>query len=245
MNSVALLQELNQAGRLPDHVIFADTGDEMDEAHRVVEATKALCDEWGVDFQTVRREGPGIVEWHKENRVLPLPHRGFRACTEKFKVAPIRKYLRSLGYDNVVMLIGIAKDESHRMKDSNVKWITHQWPLVYDYGLTRKGCEDTIERLWNGPEVVKSGCKGCPFIGPRGFLQMAKDDPDEFHRWRDMEESARDYPENRLFVESTTLAGIWERSQTESTLDQWERPPIECGIGACSPDARDTGGGAE
>jgi hypothetical protein len=217
VNSVALLLRLIEDNNPPDLVVFADTGDESPQTTAAVEHTVALCRGQGIKFQSVRNGD--LVQWFIENKVLPLPHRNIRSCTEKFKVAPIRAWLREQGINKARMLVGFAKDEAHRMKDSNVQWIRNEWPLIYDYGMTRADCQKTIARLWDGPPVPKSGCQGCPFIGERGFLQLARSDRAAFRRWRVLEEQARDYPKNRLYAEGLTLAQIEHRADTETRLD--------------------------
>lgn len=233
VNSVAVLVRALATRDLPDLVIFADTGDEEAHTWAVVRHAEIVCREAGVEFVTVRRKGPGLVLWHLANKVLPLPHRGFRACTQKFKVAPIRKELRRRGVKQATMLLGIATDEAHRQKPSNVKWITHEFPLI-DAGMSRKECHAAIKALWDGPPVKKSGCAGCPFIGPAGFLRLARSpEPKEraaFAAWRQMEEAARDYPKNRLFVGGPALAEIAARAASEATLDEWGAE----GMGLCA-----------
>lgn len=229
VNSVAVLLLALENNDFPDLVVFADTGDEEPHTLAVVAHAEILCRQNGVDFVTVRRDGPGIVEWHEENRVVPLPHRGFRACTGKFKVAPIRQELRRRGATSAVMRIGFATDEAHRVKPSDVQWITHTYPLL-DAGMSRADCEAIIAAHWDGPPVKKSGCAGCPFIGPRGFLRLARTDRPTFQKWRRLEEACRDYPAGRLFVDGPTLAEIEARADTETSLDAFG---VE-GMGLCA-----------
>jgi hypothetical protein len=237
LNSTALLLLWLRDRRPLDLVVFSDTGDEMDESFEVAAHAAEVCRRHGVEFVVVKDRHQLHARFRKD-QALPLPHRGFRSCTANLKVAPINREITRRGWDKdgVVMLVGIAADEAHRMKDGPPAYIEKQWPLVYDYRLGRKGCQEVIDALWDGPAVVKSGCKGCPFIGERGFLELARNDRAAFHRWRRTEEIARDYPKNRLFVGGSTLAQIEHRADTEQRLDAWERPSIECGVGACVPD---------
>lgn len=241
LNSTALLLRWLREERPLDLVIFSDTGDEMDESFEVAVHAAEVCRRHGVEFTVVQNERQ-LHERYRQDRALPLPHRNIRSCTANLKVVPIKYEIRRRGWDKcgVVMLIGIAYDEAHRMKDELPQYAEPWWPLVYDWKMTRKDCQDEIDAHWDGPPVIKSGCKGCPFIGERGFLELARTDRLAFQRWRKTEEMARDYPKNRLFADGSTLAQIEERADTEQTLGAWVRPSIECGVGACLPDARQT-----
>ena len=85
-----------------------------------------------------------------------------RQCTRQFKIAPIRAHIRArYPKRRVNVWLGISVDEYHRMRDSDVSYITHCYPLI-DRRLTRNDCRDVIKRAGlRMPE--KSSCWFCPF----------------------------------------------------------------------------------
>ena len=67
-----------------------------------------------------------------------------RQCTDRWKIRPIRTKLRELlgrrpRTGDIRALIGISLDEWHRMRSSDVKYITNRYPLV-DLRMTRTDC---------------------------------------------------------------------------------------------------------
>ena len=92
-----------------------------------------------------------------------------RGCTSKFKISPIRKYIRERYGKNetFVMYIGIAWEEATRMRTSDVKYMVYSYPF----------CDDKITRLGNYKILKKynfiakkSGCKGCMFTKSYNFV---------------------------------------------------------------------------
>ena len=89
-----------------------------------------------------------------------------RQCTNAWKIQPIRKYLRTIlpprpQAGAVQLLTGISWDEALRMKDSNVAYVQHIYPLV-ETRTKRSGCVTWLED--HGLEVPpKSSCVFCPY----------------------------------------------------------------------------------
>lgn len=90
-----------------------------------------------------------------------------RECTRDYKVRPIRRQIRcllgpKLRPGAVEQWFGISVDEAHRMREPDVRWITHRYPLCFDVPLTRAGCLRWLtERGY--PEPPRSACVGCPY----------------------------------------------------------------------------------
>lgn len=94
-----------------------------------------------------------------------------RQCTESWKIRPMRKWLQAHREGRTVeQWIGISLDEVQRMKDSDVKYIVHRWPLI-EKRMTRAAC---IAWLWrNGlPHVPKSACVFCPYHDTKAWHDM-------------------------------------------------------------------------
>jgi hypothetical protein len=98
-----------------------------------------------------------------------------RQCTGEWKRAPIRRYLQDHRNGAPVELwIGISTDEALRMKDSDVKYITHRWPLV-EKRMSRNDCVTWLKE--NNLEVPpKSSCVFCPYHDSKAWREMWKED---------------------------------------------------------------------
>ena len=94
-----------------------------------------------------------------------------RQCTDDWKRAPIRRWLQAnRKRQPVTMLLGISRDELHRAKDSNVKYITHEWPLL-GLNMTRNDCINYLER--HGLDVPsRSACVFCPLQSKNDWRQV-------------------------------------------------------------------------
>ena len=121
-----------------ERAVFADTGSELRVTLEHIYSVMVLYGkENDIPIYTAKSSRGPLHEWSGE-MMLPMyfADGGFyrRQCTYKWKIAPIRKWLRAEGAKKATVQIGITKEESHRMKDANEKWITHRWPL-YELGM--------------------------------------------------------------------------------------------------------------
>jgi len=124
-----------------------------------------------------------------DKRVVGIPYYiqdgiGRRQCTNEFKLAPIRKFIRQQYApwkkgEYVETWIGISKDESTRMKDSRLKYMVNKWPLI-DMNMDRQACKDWMEKH-GFPIPPKSSCVGCPFHNDELWLEMKRKYPDEWN----------------------------------------------------------------
>lgn len=138
-----------------DEVLFSDTGCEKPETYWYIENyIKPLCSELGLPFITVQSKLGGLYEYCQEIKRIPSPI--YRWCTDKFKVRPLRKYIKK--GDNV--LVGFSADESHRVKEQYGK-LGRQFPLI-EMGITGADCTRIIQD-YGWPVPVKSACYICPY----------------------------------------------------------------------------------
>ncbi len=109
-----------------------------------------------------------------------------RQCTKEYKLEPIRRQVsRILGEHGlkktpgiVEQWIGISRDEMSRMRQSDVRYITNRYPLVFELAFTRRDCVAWLEANdFQVPE--KSACKFCPFRSNAEWRKM-RDEPDEW-----------------------------------------------------------------
>lgn len=154
----------------PDHVVFADTQAEPEAVYAALEEDRAACEAAGVPFHIVT-EG-NLTHTHRSGGLFipayTLNARGEggmlrRQCTQRFKVAPIRRLLRELGAtaENPVELwLGISTDEWIRQKPSDVRYAIHRWPLL-ELEWSRDNCLAYLDSL--GIKATKSACVFCPY----------------------------------------------------------------------------------
>ena len=106
-----------------DEIIFADTGSEMRETYAYLDYFEKKS---GLKITKVRSHLGKIFDYYNDKRCFPLPT--FRDCTKKFKITPIRQYLRKkYPKETFEMNLGIDYSEFHRMRTSDRKYITNYY----------------------------------------------------------------------------------------------------------------------
>lgn len=182
----AALLVLTTQGKLENpatHAVFADTGSELQATYDHVELMFDHALGSGIDFRVVQTDKGPLHEWDGA-QMLPMYFEdgGFyrRQCTNHWKIKPIRKWLREQGAKKAIVQIGISKEESHRIKEANVKWITHRWPL-YELGLNRQDCINIIQQA-GLPVPPKSSCFMCPYRRVSEWHKLRAEAPAEFDK---------------------------------------------------------------
>jgi len=193
VNSSALFFYLLNVGAPLDAVVFADTQEETERTYDAVRRMEEICKQRGIMFATV--SAGSLYDYYEKKRCVMSVQK--RDCTTKFKVAPIRKFLRQKygKKETFTMNIGITYDEATRMKDSNVKYITNSYPFC-DARISRRGNLDILRE--EGFTAVKSGCKGCIYTKKVEWLKMAIENPKEFKRHLHLDMNNRGYPKVTL-----------------------------------------------
>lgn len=224
VNSSALFFFIVEKQLPLDLVIFADTGEELPATYEAVERMKQECDKQQIPFATCRSHHGKLYDYYKAKRAVPSMMK--RDCTGKFKVAPIRKYVRELygKEEKFLMYIGITIEEWHRMRDSNVSYITHSYPFC-DAKITRQG---NIEILKAADfAAAKSGCIGCIYNKKQTWLKMAMQQPDEFARWEALDKGNMRYPQVTLSP-AFKLEDIRKQAKGQLQLTEYEEPEPTC-----------------
>ena len=185
--------------------VFANTGKEKEETLEFINK----CDkEWNlgvvwleakinkekgkgtdykvVDYKTASRKGEPFEEMLKS---YPMPNNFASNCTRELKDSPIKKYVKSLGYKEVITAMGIRYDERHR-KSNTAKQQNIIYPL----------CDDTrvdsnfIRRWWDTQcfdlelKDYEGNCDLCFKKSLRKRLTLIKQNPNIAEWWLDMEE---------------------------------------------------------
>jgi hypothetical protein len=101
----------------------------------------------------------------------------------------------------IELLMGISVDEAHRMKDSEVSYIKHTYPLV-EAGITRQDCVKWM--LENGyEEPPRSACYFCPYHNDREWIRLKEKEPLEFMKAVSFERSLQKAAENTDAMQGT------------------------------------------
>ena len=180
-------------------VIFADTGGEHQTTYDYInEHVVPFCKLHNIQFIRVySKYDKTLYEYCWDKKIVPSIK--FRDCTSKFKIAPIRKFIRAklkvTRSHPCYVYIGISYDESTRMNVSNVKYAISVFPLVDGYKeycppeLTVADCKKIVIDA-GYPEVPKSGCWFCPFMNVTDLL-----DPQYREQIIKLEENNSRFPE--------------------------------------------------
>lgn len=169
------LAAMSALGELPkvDYAIHANTTHESQLTYEFAKKWTPWLEERGVKIITVKPSHSDPVDNGYGTQDPPFytlnqrgeSGQGKRQCTTQWKITPMRKYISStvpLKTPGIVeQWIGISLDEFKRMKDSDVKYIKHIWPLI-DLHMTRNDCMKWLSshKLEIPP---KSACTFCPF----------------------------------------------------------------------------------
>lgn len=126
-----------------------------------------------------------------------------RQCTQRWKVAPMRRWLQAnRGKEQVELWIGFSLDEIVRIKPSNVKYIVNRYPLI-EKRMTRADCIKYLEA--HHIEVpVKSSCVFCPFHDRAAWRELYQTGNGDWHKAVEIDNAARKVrPPFDLFVHSS------------------------------------------
>lgn len=149
---------------------------------------------------------------------------GRRQCTREYKVAPIRRQIRELTSGKVELSLGISLDEAHRMRDSNVKYIRHHYPLIFDKEMRRSDCLKWLND--NGyPDSPRSACIGCPFHSDNEWRHLRDTSPTDWLDAIDFDHALRDGDYVRLKGEAYLHSSLKPLDEVtlkhEDQLDLW------------------------
>lgn len=201
-------------GELPmiDVCIHADTTHEKQATYDYVARWTPWLEERGVKVATVRTHKKLDAVDEYGGCMIPAymtiadkSSQFSRQCTQQWKRAPIRRYLQANRDGRPVeQWLGISLDEFQRMKDSDVKYIKHRWPLI-EKRMTRNDCVLWLER--HGLEVPpKSACVFCPFQSQREWHEIKVNGNGDWQKAVAVDQSVRKArPPHDLYVHQSRI----------------------------------------
>ncbi len=176
-----------------DYAFHADTTFEHEETYAFAKKWTGYLTDRGIKVETVTERTATSLVLNRGNTSTFMPAytkdnetgeggKLNRACTERWKIRPIRKRLNEIlvspevhsgRKDNrIEQWLGISYDEWYRAKNSSVRYITSRHPLI-ELKLTRQDCINKLLE-WFGPAGLppKSSCVQCPFHGPKTWHDL-------------------------------------------------------------------------
>jgi 3'-phosphoadenosine 5'-phosphosulfate sulfotransferase (PAPS reductase)/FAD synthetase len=202
-------------GFLPKNamVIFANTGKED-------EATLKFVDDcsknWNVDitwlefrdnetkfevvnYDTASRNGEPFEALIKKRKFLPNPTARF--CTVELKVRTIHRYLKSIGIESAVNMIGIRADEQRRLAKISNNDYGKEWEKYAPLGLDNV-TKKTVGDFWKGQSfdlglfnnngvTMHGNCDLCFLKGGNQIASLIAEKPERAVWWAKMETLAQ------------------------------------------------------
>lgn len=191
----------------PDFAVFADTKNEPDDVYHWLNFLETIT-----SIPIIRISKGNLAEdmLAKGSRFASIPffmansdgELGLlrRQCTKEYKLEPVIKAIRfRLGVEyrkrmkgRVRVLIGISRDEAHRMKPSRTPWIDNTYPLV-DAGWRRETCKAYVIKETNRTPP-RSACFMCPYHNDYEWANMQKNQPEAFDQAIEFDRRIRSGP---------------------------------------------------
>ena len=168
-----------------DEIIFADTLDELPETYAYLDYFEKKS---GLKITKVTSKHGSLYDYFFKGKSQSSKFHHW--CSDKFKIQPIRKYLREKygKKETFEMNLGIDYSEFHRMRESDVKYIKNKYPLV-DQKLSRDQLIELIKS--KGYEVpIKSGCFFCMFQKPKAWLNLKQTHPQLWEKAKALENNS-------------------------------------------------------
>ena len=151
-----------------------------------------------------------------------------RQCTGDWKVLPMRRWLQAnRNGQRIEQWLGISLDEFQRMKDSDVKYITHRWPLI-EKRMTRWDCVKWLET--HGLEVPpKSACVFCPYHNMAAWREMKAAGGADWQKAVEVDEAIRNArPPYDLFLHPARIPLVDVDLRSEQDKGQLSLWDAEC-----------------
>lgn len=196
--------------KVPSYAIFSDTGNEPKGVYNYLEwLMKHVDKEYNFTIDVVssgnifkdalaylngdRKSSEGIPYYTKD----PITGKKAiirRQCTGDYKIRPVRRQIRKAlpKAKKVSLWLGISYDEMQRMKEANVKWIKHRFPLI-ENRIRRIDCINNFKAK-RIPVPVRSSCVICPYHSDNYWLWIYENEPDNFAAAVSLDEKIRCYP---------------------------------------------------
>lgn len=182
----------------PDYAIMTDCGWERqstwDYVNNVIIPKLREID---LPLQIIRTTDYGDNDLYDNNHLIIPAYRRDRDrvikfkthCSNKWKVKPVKRWLKMQGIQRCENWIGISADEARRMKQSGYKWFQLRYPLI-ELDMDRAECLWTIGNA-DWPQPQRTSCLMCPHQNDKAWQLMRKTYPEDWARALEIEEEMR------------------------------------------------------
>lgn len=196
-----------------------------------------------VNFKNASRNGEPFEQLIKKRKFLPNPTARF--CTVELKVRTIHRYLKSIGIDSALNMIGIRADEQRRLKKISNNDYGNNWekyaPLGID-NVTKKTVGDfwksqkfDLELFNNNGVTMHGNCDLCFLKGGNQIQSLIQEKPDRALWWAKMETLAQTsditYGDGARFrKDRPSYQQMYNNAKNQKTLNFFDES-IECFCG--------------
>jgi hypothetical protein len=236
-STLAMMYAKKELSPMPDFAVFADTQGEPKAVYKwlnwlekqlpfpVYRVSKGNLKKDSLKLRTSKVTGlkyiRSTVPFYLFNKGKS---KGFlrRGCTEEYKIRPIKSFVRrkckiKYGETNVRVkqIIGISTDEIVRVKQSNVAWIKHVFPLI-ENNISRQNCLEWFKK--NNLEIPpRSACIFCPYHSNAFWKNLKENSPKEFEEAVKYEKDAKKiYKKTHLFSDPKYDVSIYYQNNLEN-----------------------------
>ena len=214
-------------GDLPhvDAAIHSDTTHERTQTYAYRAKWLPFWEEHDIRCVTVSDPNATAQIW--QGKMIPAftwkkkKGQALRTCTHRWKVTPMRRWMQANRRRKPVELwLGISTDEWMRAKPSQVKYITHRFPLL-EKKMSRADCIKYLQA--HDIEVpVKSSCVFCPYHNKAAWKELYQTGNGDWQKAVAVDEAIRKArPPYDLFVHSSRkpLAQIADAIDAQPEFD--------------------------
>lgn len=169
---------------VPDYAVIADTGREASTTwDYLFRHANAHFEQKGFQVEVAPHDLATVDLFSHSGKLLipayTTPEGGTTGqlptyCSNEWKRRVVLRWLRARGVKSCEMWIGISVDEASRMKDSDVGWVKHRYPLI-DLGIDRAMAAQIVREA-GLPEPPRSSCWMCPYRTPAEWDALTPED---------------------------------------------------------------------
>lgn len=152
-----------------------------------------------VRYDTASRNGEPFEILIRKRKFLPNPTARF--CTVELKVRTIHRYLKSIGIESAINMIGIRADEQRRLKKISNNDYGNQWEKYAPLGLDNV-TKQTVGNFWkqqpfdlelfnNNGVTMHGNCDLCFLKGGNQIQSLIQEKPERAIWWAKMETLAQ------------------------------------------------------
>lgn len=184
-----------------DVALHSDTTWERQATYEFARQWTPWLEERGVRVVTVRSEdtSPIIPLPNGAEKIIIPAHTTYengapsgllrRQCTHRWKIQPMRHWLRHQGIKQAEIWLGITIDEIERANEADVQWTTNRFPLL-EKQMTRRDCKAKLQH-YGLPVPPKSACKYCPYQTKQAWINLKQTNGPDWQTAVEVDEAIR------------------------------------------------------